>query len=108
MPKPKPVAKQKDRRRHLARPTNHDLTVGLLQELHHIVLDVGSALGVPLKDRHRAIELAKKDKKRLRPSQSALEPLAAISRLLGAWRRDRRYTRPDGTPRVLSITGKGP
>jgi hypothetical protein len=108
MPKPNPASKQKNRQRHLAAPTNHDLRVELLQELHHIVLDVGSALGVSLEDRYRAIELAKKDKKRLRPSQSTLEPLAAISRLLSTWRRDRRYTRPDGTPRVLSITGKGP
>jgi hypothetical protein len=107
MPKPKPVTEQKSRRRHLAAPINRNLTVGLLQELHQIVLDAGSALGVSLKDGQRAIELAKKDKRRLRPSQSAMEPVAAISGLLSAWRRDKRYTRPDGTPRVLSITGKG-
>jgi hypothetical protein len=108
MPKPKPVTKQKNRRRHADTPANHGLKVALLQELHHIVLDVGSALGVSLGDRHQAIELAKKDKKRLRPSQTATEPMIATSRLLSAWRRDKRYTRPDGTPRVLSITGKGP
>jgi Family of unknown function (DUF6502) len=108
MPKPKPVTQQKNGQRNLATPTNHDLRVGLLQELHHIVLDVGTALGVSLKDRHRAIELAKKDTRRLRPSQTVTEPISATSRLLKAWRRDKRYTRPDGTPRVLSITGKGP
>jgi hypothetical protein len=91
----------------LGPPSDRVLMVELLKEMHHIVLDTADELGVSANDRRRALRLAEKDSKRLRPSQATLQPSQGIVGLLAQWRRDRRYLRPDGTPRVLSITGKG-
>ena len=79
----------------------------LIKELHHIVLDTAAELGVSAKDRRRAIQLALKDPKRLRPSATTMRSNQGVAVILNRWRNDKRYRRPDGTPRVLPIEGKG-
>jgi len=91
----------------LGPPADRVLMVELLKEMHHIVLDTADELGVYANDRRRALMLADKDTKRLRPSQATLQPCYGTAGLLAEWRRDKRYLRPDGTPRALSISGKG-
>jgi hypothetical protein len=91
----------------LGPPADRLLMVELLKEMHHIVLDTAAELGVSANDRRRAMTLAEKDATRLKPSQNLLQPNHGIAGLLGRWRRDKRFLRPDGTPRALSITGKG-
>jgi hypothetical protein len=91
----------------LGPPTDRKLIVELLKELHHIVLDTGAELGASPKDRRRAIELALKDPKRLRPSEAAARSSVGMAAILNSWRNDKRYRGPNGTPRVLPIKGKG-
>jgi hypothetical protein len=91
----------------LGPPTDRRLIIDLLKEMHHIVLDTAAELGVSAVDRRRALALAGKDKKRRRPSLSTIEPSYQLAGVLARWRFDKRYLRPDGSPRVLSIKGKG-
>jgi len=91
----------------LGPPTDRRLIVDLLKEMHHIVLDTAVELGVSATDRRRALALAGKDKKRPRPSLSTIQPTYRLAGVLARWRLDKRYLRPDGSPRVLSIKGKG-
>jgi len=91
----------------LGPPTDRRLIVDLLKEMHHIVLDTAAELGVPATDRRRALALAGRDKKRRRPSLSTIQPSYRLAGVLARWRFDKRYLRPDGSPRVLSIKGKG-
>jgi hypothetical protein len=91
----------------LGPPTDRRLIVDLLKEMHHSVLDTAAELGVSATDQRRALRLAGKDKKRLRPSLSTTQPSYRLAGVLARWRFDKRYLRPDGTPRVLSIKGKG-
>ena len=42
-----------------------------------------------------------------RPSDATMRSNQGVSAILNRWRNDNRYRRPDGTPRVLSIGGKG-
>jgi len=91
----------------LGPPTDRRLIVDLLKEMHHIVLDTAVELGVSATDRRRALALAGKDKKRPRPSLSTIQPTYRLAGILARWRFDKRYLRPDGSPRVLSIKGKG-
>jgi hypothetical protein len=81
--------------------------VDLIKELHHIVLDTAAELGVSAKDRRRAMQLALKDSKRRRPSAATMRSNHGVAVILNRWRNDNRYRRPDGTPRVLPIEGKG-
>ena len=91
----------------LGPPTDRRLIVDLLKEMHHIVLDTAVELGVSATDRRRALALAGKDKERPRPSLSTIQPTYRLAGVLARWRLDKRYLRPDGVPRVLSIKGKG-
>jgi hypothetical protein len=91
----------------LGPPTDRRLIVDLLKEMHHIVLDTADDLGVSATDRRRALALAGKDKRRRRSSVSTIEPSYRLSGVLARWRFDKRFLRPDGSPRVLSIKGKG-
>jgi len=91
----------------LGPPTDRRLIVDLLKEMHHIVLDTAVELGVSATDRRRALALAGKDKKRPRPSLSTIQPTYRLAGVLARWRLDKRYLRPDGSPRVLSIKGQG-
>jgi hypothetical protein len=108
-------SREKDSRKSLKRrvravlgpPTDRRLIVDLLKEMHHIVLDTAVELGVSATDRRRALALAGKDKKRPRPSLSTIQPTYRLAGILARWRFDKRYLRPDGSPRVLSIKGKG-
>jgi hypothetical protein len=101
------VSKKKRLSRVIGAPTNRALSIGLLQELHQLVLDVGAELGIPEKDQRHAIELAVTDKKRLRPSQTATQNELSVAGLLSKWRSDKRFRNNDGTPHALSIMGKG-
>jgi uncharacterized protein DUF6502 len=105
------MTKAVSNRRRLGRvigpPTNLVLSVSLLQELHQLILDVGTELGIPEKDQRRAIKLSVGDKKRLRPSQTAMRNELSIASLLAKWRSDKRYRNDDGTSRALPIMGKG-
>jgi hypothetical protein len=91
----------------LGPPTDTRLMVDLVKELHHIVLDTAAELGVSAKDRRRAMQLALKEPKRLRPSAATMRSNRGVAVMLNRWRNDKRYRRPDGTPRVLPIEGKG-
>src|SRR5450432_2745648 len=91
----------------LSAPADRTLIVELLKEMHHLVLDAAAEIGVSAKDRKRAMKLAAKDSSRTRPSERTMKANYGIARLLNRWRNDKRFQRPDGTPRVLSIRGKG-
>jgi Family of unknown function (DUF6502) len=75
--------------------------------MHHLVLDAAEQLSVTAKDARRAMELAAKDPRRSRPSEPIMKVNYGIAMLLNHWRNDKHYQRPEGTPRVLSIRGKG-
>jgi hypothetical protein len=91
----------------LGPPTDRRLIVDLLKEMHQIVLDAAAELGVSAADRRRALASAGKDQKRRRPSLSTVQTSYRLAGVLARWRFDKRYLRPDGGPRVLSIKGKG-
>jgi Family of unknown function (DUF6502) len=91
----------------LGPPTDTTLILGLLKELQHLVLDTAEELGVSRADRRRVIQHALKDPKRARPSETTMQSNLWVASILNRWRNDKRYRRPDGTPRVLSIEGKG-
>jgi hypothetical protein len=91
----------------LRAPPDRALVIELLKETHHLVLDAAEELGVTAKDARRAMELAAKDPRRSRPSEPIMKVNYGIAILLNHWRNDKRYQRPEGTPRVLSIHGKG-
>jgi hypothetical protein len=91
----------------LSRAAKRTLIVELLKEMHHIVLDAAAQIGVSAKDRQLALKLAAKDPSRTRPSERMMRATLGIAGLLNRWRSDKRFQRPDGTPRVLSILGKG-
>lgn len=109
------ASKGKNTRRSLKRrvravlgpPTDRRLIVDLLKEMHHIVLDTAAELGVSAIDRGRALKLAGRDKKRPRHSLSTIQPTHGLAGVLARWRFDKRYLRPDGSPRALAIRGKG-
>jgi hypothetical protein len=111
MAKAKRTASRKTVKRRIAAalsaPTDRTLIVELLKEMHHLVLDAAAQIGVSAKDCERAIELAAKDPSRSRPSEPIMRVNYGIAMLLNHWRNDKRYQRPEGTPRVLSIRGKG-
>src|SRR5437016_4652929 len=88
-------------------PADRTLIVELLKEMHHLMLDAAAHIGVSAKDRHLALKLAAKDPSRTRPSERMMRANHGIAGLLNRWRTDKRFQRPDGTPRVLSILGKG-
>ena len=75
--------------------------------MHHIVLDTAAELGVSAKDRRRAIQLAVKEPKRPRPSETTHAVNQGVAPILNSLAQRKRFLRPDGTPRVLSIEGKG-
>jgi hypothetical protein len=91
----------------LRAPSDRALVVELLKEMHHLLLDAAAELGVSAKDAKHAMELAAKDPRRSRPSEPIMKVNYGIAILLNHWRNDKRYQRPEGTPRVLSIRGKG-
>jgi hypothetical protein len=91
----------------LGPPTDRLLMIELLKEMHHIVLDTGAELGASESDGRRALALAGEDKTRRRPSVNADQPSYGLAGLLARWRFDKRYLRPDGSPRALAIRGKG-
>jgi hypothetical protein len=91
----------------LGPPTDMTLIFGLLKELQHLVLDTAEELGVSKANRRRVIQHALKDPKRARPSETTMRSNLGMASVLNRWRNDKRYRRPDGTPRVLSIEGKG-
>jgi hypothetical protein len=91
----------------LSRPADRTLIVELLKEMHHIMLDAAGQIGVSAKDRRLALKLAAKDPSRTRPSERMMRVNYGVAGLLNRWRSDNRFQRPDGTPRVLSILGKG-
>ena len=98
-------------KRHIARalsaPSDRTLIVELLKEMHHLVLDAAGELGVSMEDAKRALALAAEDSRRSRPSEPIMKVNYGIAILLNHWRNDQRYQRAEGTPRVLSIRGKG-
>jgi hypothetical protein len=91
----------------LTAPADRKLIVELLKEMHHLVLDAAGEIGVSTKDAKRALKLAAKDSRRMRPSEPIMNVNYGIATLLNCWRYDKRYQRADGTPQVLSIRGKG-
>jgi hypothetical protein len=91
----------------LGAPTDKALIFGLLKELQHLVLDTALELGVSKADQRRVVQHALKDPKRMRPSETTMQSNLGMAYILNRWRNDKRYRRPDGTPRVLSIEGKG-
>jgi hypothetical protein len=91
----------------LRAPSDRALAIELLKEMHHLILDAAEELGVTAQDAKRAMDLAAKDPRRSRPSEPIMKINYGIAMLLNHWRNDKHYQRPEGTPRVLSIHGKG-
>ena len=91
----------------LGPPTDRRLLVDLLKAMHQSVFDAAAELGVSATDRRGASALASKDKKRRRPSLSTIQTSDRLAGVRARRRFNKRYLRPDGGPRVLSIQGKG-
>lgn len=83
------------------------LMAALSQEFYNVITDTVLALGATPAEQRRALDRATRSKSRLRPSRMVLKNQMGISLLIAMWRRDARYTQPDGAPRVLSIHGRG-
>ena len=90
----------------LSAPSDRSLIVELLKEMHHLIIDAAQELGVSAKDVRRASELAAKEPRRSRPSEPIMRVNYGIAILLNHWRNDKRYQRPEGTPRVLPHPGR--
>jgi len=81
---------------------------GLSQEAYRVVTDAILALGIRPTEQRKGLLLArKKSKQRRRPSQEVLKHQNGVALLLNTWRSDPRYIQRDGTPKALSIYGKG-
>jgi len=91
----------------LGRPGDRELIRALTQEMWHVVIDAAAALGLSRTDQSEALLRALTEKGRARPSHSLMQKTRALGDLLNMWRRDKRYIGSDGSPRVLSIRGKG-
>ena len=91
----------------LSAPADRKLILELLKEMHHLVLDAAAELGVSAKDAKRAMKVAAKDSRRTRPSEPIMNVNYGIAALLNLWRNDKRYQRPDGTPRCYRSAAKG-
>jgi hypothetical protein len=109
MAKRKPTQRRPSRRTSglLGPPADRALLLRLMVEMNHIANDVGQILGVSFEEQQKAVRVARKTKSRLRPSAALIATITGTGDVLSMWRRDKRYTRSDGTPRVLPIRGKG-
>jgi hypothetical protein len=79
----------------------------LARELQQVAIETTMQLGISRKDQQTAFRLAITGSVRGRPSKVLMDRAEALADLLSNWRRDKRYTDPNGIPRVLPISGKG-
>jgi hypothetical protein len=110
MAKRKPIPPRRPGRRPagvLGAPADRALMLSLVVEMHRIAHDVLLQLGVSADEQEEAKGLARKPKSRVRPSEAMMTTLTGVGDVLSMWRRDKRFTGRDGTPRVLPIRGKG-
>jgi hypothetical protein len=75
--------------------------------MNHFMQHVSSKLGASPQEQQLAARRAQRTKARLRPSARLMAAMNGAGNVLSVWRRDRRYRRSDGSPRVLPIRGKG-
>jgi hypothetical protein len=79
----------------------------LVVEMNHLWQDIYRQLGITAQVQAKGGRLARKDTSRRRPSTNLMTSLMGVSDVLSMWRRDKRYLRGEGVPRVLPIHGKG-
>ena len=91
----------------LARPSNPELMSDLLRELFLVFSDIAVEFGTSRRDQGRVLRRALTSRGRPRQSRALMRNIQAVGDLLTTWRRDKRYTRNDGSPRVLPIYGSG-
>jgi len=103
----KPIRRRRRLAAAIGRPRDRELMRSLTREMWHVFIDTGAELGLSRKDQSDAFERAFSGNKRPRPSQALINRTLALGDLLSTWRRDKRYTGSDGSPRVLPIHGKG-
>src|SRR5271156_3943039 len=88
-------------------PADRALLLQLVVEMNHIAQDVCSKLGVSRQEQRNAAAQARKIRGRSWPSARLMAHINGAGGVLSTWRRDKRYLGSDGSPRVLSIRGKG-
>lgn len=101
-----PSLRKKERA--LGNVTNPKVMLDLAVELYQVASDLQTALGQSREQQSQAAELARRKRKRRRPSEEVRKAVVGVSELLHMWRKHVDYQNPDGTPRVLPIRGKGP
>jgi len=109
MAKGTPTLKRRPRRASgaMGLPTDRALMLKLIVEMNHIAQDICRKLGVSAEEQRMAALRARKTKMRSRPSARLMAAVNGVGDVLSTWRRDKRYRGTDGSPRVLSIRGKG-
>jgi hypothetical protein len=89
-------------------PGKRELLLKLAQEYQQMNIESMEGLGLSRKEQMVTYRRASKGVGRKhRPSTRLMGRMSGIADLLSSWRRDPRYLQPDGSPRVLSIHGKG-
>jgi len=88
-------------------PTDRAFMLQLVVEMNHILQDFYRELGVTPEEQRKAARLARKSKKRSRPSAALIASITSCGDVLSTWRRDPRYVGSDGNPRVIPIHGTG-
>lgn len=94
--------------RALGNVANPNVMLDLAVELYQVASDLQTALGQSREQQSQAAELARRKRKRRRPSDAVRKAGVGVSELLHVWRKHADYQNPDGTPLVLPIRGKGP
>src|SRR5271154_2754003 len=106
---PKASVKKRPRRSRLAsvlaHPSNPELMSDLVLELSLVFSDIAQEFGISRKELATVLRRSLKSRRRPRQSRILMQNIQAIGDLLTTWRRDKRYTQSDGTPRVLPIYG---
>lgn len=104
-----PTPKRRPRRAAagLGPPLDRAFLLKLAIEMNQITQDVLSKLKVTPKEQRIAAVQARRTKKRAWPSARLMAAINGVGDVLSTWRRDKRYRGADGSPRVLSIRGKG-
>lgn len=108
---PKALVRKIPRRARLASildpPSNPELMQDLLHELTWVFLDIAKEFLTSRKEQGRILRRTLKSSRRPQQSRILMRNIQAVGDLLTTWRRDKRYTQSDGSPRVLPIYGSG-
>lgn len=89
-------------------PDQRELLLKLAQELQEMNIESMEGLGLSRQEQMRTYRRAsKRVGRKEQPSTEMMGRIVGIADLLSSWRRDRRYRQPDGSPRVLPVSGRG-